>query len=83
MLSDTDYDLLDKRLKAIEDSLEMLKAMFPVQDRKLEPDVDYVLYQGSLTDAGSEQHWRDLLSDGDTARCAAYDKKVGGKNDRS
>lgn len=48
MLSDTDYDLLDKRLKAIEDSLEMLKAMFPVQDRKLEPDVDYVLYQGSL-----------------------------------
>jgi hypothetical protein len=57
MLSDTDYDLLDKRLKAIEDSLEMLKAMFPVQDRKLEPDVDYVLYQGSLTDAGAVQIW--------------------------
>jgi len=57
-MSDTDYDLLDKRLKAIEDSLEMLKAMFPVQDRKLEPDVDYVLYQGDLTDAGSEQQWR-------------------------
>jgi hypothetical protein len=59
MLSDTDYDLLDKRLKAIEDSLEMLKAMFPVQDRRLETDVDYVLYQGSLTDAGAEQQWRE------------------------
>jgi hypothetical protein len=46
MLSDTDYDLLDKRLKAIEDSLEMLKALFPVQDRKLEPDVDYILLSG-------------------------------------
>ena len=59
MVSDYDWELLNKRLKAVEDSIEMFKALFPVQDRKLEPDVDYVLYQGSLTDAGLKQQWRN------------------------
>ncbi|MGL5013035.1 MAG: hypothetical protein ACRC6V_01935 [Bacteroidales bacterium] len=74
MIDDYDWEILDKRLKALEDSLEMLKAMFPVQDST--PDVEYVLYQGDLTDAGTEQQWRSLLSDGDIARCAAYDKRL-------
>lgn len=57
MISDTDWEILDKRLKAIEDNLEMLKALFPVQDST--HDVEYVLYQGDLTDAGTEQQWRN------------------------
>jgi chaperonin cofactor prefoldin len=28
MLSDTDYELLDKRIKKIEDSVEMLRKLF-------------------------------------------------------
>lgn len=59
MISDTDWEILDKRLKAIEDSIEMLKTLFPEQNIKLEPDVDYVLYQGNLTDAGSTQVWNN------------------------
>jgi hypothetical protein len=43
MISDTDYDLLDKRLKAIEDSLEMLKALFPVKEGQSTAHSDYVL----------------------------------------
>lgn len=55
MINDYDWEILDKRLKALEDSLEMLKAVFTVKDST--SDVDYVLYQGDLTDAGLKQQW--------------------------
>lgn len=59
MISDTDWELLDARLKSIERSIEMLKAMFPVKERTLTASSDYVLYEGSLTDAGLKQQWRN------------------------
>lgn len=55
-VSDTDWEILDRRLKAIEDSLEMLKAVFPMQDST--SDVDYVLCQGDLADPSQQQQWR-------------------------
>ena len=57
MISDTDYDLLDKRLKAIEDSLEMLKALFPVKEGTVTAHSSYALKEGSLSDAGTVQIW--------------------------
>lgn len=36
MISDTDYDLLNKRLESIERSIEMLKAMFPEKPKPVE-----------------------------------------------
>lgn len=58
MISDTDWEILDKRLKAIEDSLEMLKALFP-DIPVVECSDEYILEQGSLTDAGTKQQWRN------------------------
>ena len=57
MLSDTDYMLIDKRLKELERSVEMLRAMFP-EVPVVECSDDYVLEEGSLTDSGSKQVWR-------------------------
>lgn len=67
VISDTDYDLLNKRLESIERSLEMLKTMFPIPENVsfgslVEVDKQgneyYVLKEGNLMDAGIEQEWR-------------------------
>ena len=59
MVSDHDWELLNKRLESIERSIEMLKVMFPVKEGTLTASSDYVLYEGSLTDAGLKQQWRN------------------------
>ena len=58
-VSDTDWDLLNKRLEEIEHSIDMLKAMFPVKEGKLTASSDYTLKEGSLLDAGLKQQWRN------------------------
>lgn len=58
MLSDTDYMLIDKRLKELERSVEMLRAMFP-QAPVVECNGDYILEEGDLVDAGFPQKWRN------------------------
>lgn len=62
MISDTDWELLNKRLESIERSIEMLKAMCPIKEGTLTASSDYVLYEGSLTDAGLSQQWREILN---------------------
>lgn len=57
MISDTDWDLLSKRLESIERSLDFLRSVFPEMDMKIESKVDYVLCEGSLIDAGVPQKW--------------------------
>lgn len=59
MISDTDWELLNKRLESVERSLDFLRSVFPEMDVKAEPDVGYVLYEGSLSDAGLKQQWRN------------------------
>lgn len=59
MVTDYDWELLNKRLESIERSLDFLRSVFPEMDTKLEPETDYVLYEGSLTDAGLKQEWRN------------------------
>jgi hypothetical protein len=62
MLDDYDWELLNKRLESIERSIEMLKVMFPVKEGTLTASPDYVLYEGSLTDAGlSSNGERNLI----------------------
>lgn len=57
MVTDYDWQLLDERLKSIERSLDFLRSVFPEMDVKYEPEVDYVLCEGSLIDAGGPQKW--------------------------
>lgn len=61
MISDTDWELLDKRLESIERSIEMLKAVFGEPKKYLggNGDVAYVLKEGSLTSPGETQVWRN------------------------
>lgn len=58
MLSDTDYMLIDKRLKELERSVEMLRAMFP-EVPVVECNGDYILKEGDLTQPGYLQQWRN------------------------
>lgn len=55
MISDTDWELLERRLQSIERSIEMLQVVFgsPINNEC------YVLEEGSLTDSGTEQIWRN------------------------
>ena len=64
MISDTDWDLLDKRLEEIERSLGILQAYV---DTSLKEKyygnsgaigVAYALSEGSLVDAGLNQQWQ-------------------------
>ncbi len=57
-MNEVDWLLLENRLQLIERSIEMLAALFPPVNVKLEPDVDYVLYEGSLVDPSEVQRWR-------------------------
>lgn len=58
-VSDADWMLLEKRLESIERSIEILEKMFIVENVRLEPEADYVLYQGSLQYPSTEQIWRN------------------------
>ena len=58
MIDDYDWQLLDARLKSIEDSIRLLQIIFP-QIKPPESLDDYVLYEGSLMDAGLKQQWRN------------------------
>ena len=60
MVTDTDWDLLNKRLEGIERSFDFLRSIFPDMDAKLEQKVDYVLCEGSLIDAGVPQRWINI-----------------------
>lgn len=60
MIDDQDWKILNARLESIERSLDFLRSVFPEMDTKLEPETDYVLYEGSLTDAGLHQSWRAI-----------------------
>lgn len=73
MVSEYDWELLNKRLESIERSIEMLRALQPVKEFPLtqEPtdltnwkrpygalgEIPYVLSSGSLSDAGTDQVW--------------------------
>lgn len=57
-VTDTDWQLLDDRLKSIEDSIEILRIMFP-QIKPLESLDDYVLKEGDLMQPGYIQQWRN------------------------
>lgn len=57
MVSDYDWDLLNKRLESIERSIEMLKAMQPVKEGTITAHSSYALKEGSLSDAGTVQVW--------------------------
>lgn len=60
-VSDMDWELLERRLQSIERSIEMLKAVFGEPKKYVggNGDVAYVLEEGSLTDSGTEQIWRN------------------------
>lgn len=57
MVSDYDWELLNKRLESIERSIDMLKVLFPVKEGVLTAHSSYALKEGSLIDAGSIQVW--------------------------
>ena len=59
MVTDYDWELLNKRLESVERSIDMLKAMFPVKEGTITASSDYALKEGSLTDAGLKQQWRN------------------------
>ena len=59
MVTDTDWDLLNKRLESIERSIEMLKAMQPVKEGIITAHSSYALKEGSLVDAGTVQIWNN------------------------
>jgi hypothetical protein len=58
MVSDTDWQLLDARLKSIEDSIQLLQIIFP-QIKPPENLDDYVLKEGDLMQPGYVQQWRN------------------------
>lgn len=58
MVTDYDWQLLDERLKSIEQSIEILKIMFP-QIKPPESLDDYILKEGDLTQPGYLQQWRN------------------------
>jgi hypothetical protein len=59
MVTDYDWELLNKRLESIECSIEMLKAMQPVKEGTITAHSSYALKEGSLSDAGTVQVWNN------------------------
>lgn len=59
MISDTDWELLERRLQSIERSIEMLEKMFPIKEGTLTASSDYALTKGDLLDGGVVQNWRN------------------------
>jgi hypothetical protein len=58
MVTDYDWQLLDERLKSIEDSIQLLQILFP-QIKPPESLDDYVLKEGDLMQPGYVQQWRN------------------------
>ena len=58
MVTDYDWQLLDERLKSIEDSIQLLQIIFP-QIKPPESLDDYVLKEGDLMQPGYTQQWRN------------------------
>lgn len=58
MVTDYDWQLLDARLKSIEQSIQLLESLFP-QIRPPESFDDYILKEGDLTQPGYLQQWRN------------------------
>lgn len=59
MVTDYDWELLNKRLENIERSIDMLKAMQPVKEGTITAHSSYALKEGSLSDAGTVQVWNN------------------------
>ena len=57
MVTDYDWQLLDVRLKSIEQSIQLLQIMFP-QIKSPESLDDYILKEGDLMQPGYVQEWR-------------------------
>ena len=58
MVTDYDWQLLDARLKSIEQSIQLLQIMFP-QIKPPESLDDYTLKEGDLMQPGYVQQWRN------------------------
>lgn len=58
MVSDYDWQLLDDRLKSIEQSIQLLQIMFP-QIKSPESLDDYILKEGDLMQPEYIQQWRN------------------------
>jgi len=58
MVTDYDWQLLDARLKSIEQSIQLLEILFP-QIKPPESLDDYILKEGDLTQPGYTQQWRN------------------------
>lgn len=60
-VSDTDWEILERRLKSIEASIQMLESVFgkPMKYVGGNGDVAYVLQEGSLTSPSEPQIWRN------------------------
>ena len=60
MISDTDWEILDRRLTEIERSLRILQAYIDTSLKEADTNVSsaYALSSGSLVDAGSNQQWQ-------------------------
>lgn len=57
-MTDYDWQLLDARLKSIEQSIELLQIMFP-QIKSPESLDDYILKEGDLMNPSIKQEWRN------------------------
>ena len=63
MISDTDWDLLNKRLEEIERSIGILQAYVDTSLKEKYHGADgiaYALSSGSLVDAGLNQQWQHI-----------------------
>ena len=58
MVTDYDWQLLDARIKSIEQSIQLLQIMFP-QIKSPESLDDYIMEEGDLTQPGYVQEWRN------------------------
>ena len=60
MISDTDWEILERRLTEIERSLGILQAYVDTSLKEADTDVSsaYALSSGSLVDAGLKQQWQ-------------------------
>lgn len=60
MVSDYDWELLNKRLEEIERSLGVLQACVDTRLKEADTDISiaYALSSGSLVDAGLSQQWQ-------------------------
>ena len=59
-VSDTDWEILERRLTEIERSLGILQAYVDMNLKEVDTDVSsaYALSSGSLVDAGLKQQWQ-------------------------